>query len=219
MAVGWGAMSLLLGFAVTERKAQRSTDPSQRPGLRELLRSSEARQAGLVMAAAGAGFGTVFTFHQPYALSLGITRVSGFFIGYALFALVVRLGLMGYVERFGRMRVSALCVLLYAAGVIATAGLRPGMLEVVGAMLGTAQGIFYPVFNAVAVESVPAYQRGSMMALYHGGFNAGTALAMLLGGAFAERFGYPALFVTMGSITALAAAWLMRGKLYVQPAT
>ena len=135
--------------------------------------------------------------------------MSGFFLGYAFFALVTRLGLMGYAERFGRVRVSGLCILLYALGIAATAFLRPGMLEVVGAMLGTAQGIFYPVFNAVVVEQVPGEQRGSMMALYHGGFNAGTALAMLCGGAFAEAYGYPALFLGMGAVTASAGVYLL----------
>ena len=76
--------------------------------------------------------------------------------------------------------------------------------------MGLAQGVYYPVFNALAIESVPVHQRGSMMALYHGGFNAGLALASLLGGAFAERFGYMALFFLCGGLTALASLVLLR---------
>jgi MFS family permease len=213
LSVGWGVVSIAVGLAVPDVKVHR--DGTQRAaGLFDLLRTPRARQVGCIIAATGAGFGTVFTFYQPYALSLGITRVSGFFVFYAASALLVRLGLMSYIERRGRKQVSAACMLLYAVGVFSTAFLRPGMLEVVGTLLGTAQGVFYPVFNALALEGVPAQQRGSMMALYHGGFNTGTALLMLVGGSLAELVGYPGLFFATGSITALAALALWQSTLF-----
>jgi MFS family permease len=213
LSMAWGLVSIGLGLFVTESRAAHH-DKQSAAGLFELLRSPRARQVLVIIAATGAGFGTVFTFYQPYALSRGISVVSGFFVFYAASALLVRLGLMTYIERQGRKEVSAACILLYAVGVFATAFLRPGMLEVIGAILGTAQGVFYPVFNALAVEGVPAGQRGSMMALYHGGFNAGTAVLMLVGGWLAQRLGYPALFFVTGSLTAAAALALWRSTLF-----
>ena len=66
------------------------------------------------------------------------------------------------------------------------------------------------------MESVPPGQRGSMMALYHGGFNAGMSLLMLTGGWLAERLGYPALFFATGSLTAAAAVALWRSKVLAE---
>jgi MFS family permease len=214
LSVAWGLASIVLGLFVRESRATHRDAGQSATGLFALLREPRARQVLMIIAATGAGFGTVFTFYQPYALSRGITVLSSLFVFYAASALLVRLFFMTYIERQGRRQVSSLSILLYAAGVYATAFMRPGMLEVIGLLLGTGQGVFYPVFNALAVEGVPPGQRGSMMALYHGGFNAGMSLLMLTGGWFAQNFGYPALFFATGSLTAGAALALWRSKLF-----
>ncbi len=177
-----------------------------------LLKRRRTRRVVLGIGAAGASFGTVFTFHQPYALSLGLTRVSGFFMAYALFALIARLGLMNLFKNVERQRLSAYAMFVYALAVVFTTWLRPGMLEAIGATMGLAQGVFYPVFNALAVEGVEIEKRGSMMALYHGGFNGGIAAALLLGGGVSMHFGYPGLFVASALITLGAAM-----RLWQQP--
>jgi MFS family permease len=182
-------------------------------GVWPLLKQARARRVVLTIGAAGASFGTVFTFHQPYALSLGIERVSGFFISYAVCALVARLWLMGLLRDVARRQLSAYAMLFYASAVVATVWLRPGVLEAVGAVMGVAQGVFYPVFNALAIEGVTPQQRGSMMALYHGGFNGGIAAALLLGGTITSGLGYPSLFVISALVTATAALWLRHSPL------
>ena len=210
LAIAWGVLSVVLSFFVPEGRTIPPAHDQPRAGALSLLLARGARRVVLLMVAAGAGFGAVFTFHQPYALRLGIARVSGFFVSYAVFALVVRLVFMARLDRLDRQRASAISLFVYALAIAATAFIRPGVLELVGGVMGLAQGVYYPVFNALAIESVPVHQRGSMMALYHGGFNAGLALASLLGGAFAERFGYMALFFLCGGLTALASLVLLR---------
>lgn len=187
-------------------------------GVWPLLKQARTRRVVLTIAATGASFGTVFTFHQPYALSLGMQHVSGFFISYAVCALIARLWLMGLLEHIERKQLSARAMLVYAVAVVGTVWLRPGMLEAVGALMGIAQGVFYPVFNALAIESVEPSQRGSMMALYHGGFNAGIACALLVGGAITSQFGYPTLFVLAALLTASAALSLHQSSLAHVPA-
>lgn len=207
VASAWSVLSFLGGLLV-RGSAKRHT--SQRAGTPEprLLSTPRARITALAIAGAGAGFGTVFTFHQPYALALGIEQVSGFFLAYAAAALLGRMALLSRLELHDRQRVSSLAMLLYALAVAATAWLRPGLLEGIGLVLGLAHGVLYPVFNALAIQGVGPTQRGSMMALYHGGFNGGMAASLLLGGTLAERFGYPVLFWSTGALTA-AAAWLL----------
>ena len=166
----------------------------------------------LAIAGAGAGFGTVFTFHQPYALSRGMEHLAGFFIAYAITALIGRMVLMSRIDRFNRQVVCALSMAVYALAVIATAWLQPGVLEAIGLVLGAAHGVLYPLFNALALQGVRPRERGSLMALYHGGFNGGMALALLAGGAVAEHFSYPVLFWLTGSLTMAAALLLWKSK-------
>lgn len=219
---GWASVfwfaTLLAVLAVmaalrVEEAPRKHTSVVGGAGVWPLLKQARARRVVLTIAAAGASFGTVFTFHQPYALSLGIERVSGFFISYAVCALVARLWLMSLFRDVERRRLSAYAMLFYASAVVATVWLRPGVLETVGAVMGVAQGVFYPVFNALAIEGVPPQQRGSMMALYHGGFNGGIAAALLLGGTITSALGYPSLFVASALITAAAALWLRQSPL------
>jgi MFS family permease len=207
LASGWGVLSLLLGFAVEATARDR---PRVEVAAGSLLGDRRARTVVLAIAGAGAGFGTVFTFHQPYALSLGITEVSGFFVAYAFAALIGRMLLLGRVDGKDRQALTAASMLLYALAVAATAWLRPVLLECVGLVLGLAHGVLYPVFNALAIQHVAPAQRGSMMALYHGGFNGGMAVALLLGGSVIERLGYPALFWLTGLVTAIAALGVWR---------
>jgi MFS family permease len=207
ISASWGFASLLLGLFVREGAREHSglTVPPKGFGL-----DRRGRVVALAIAGAGAGFGTVFTFHQPYALEVGIQQVSGFFIAYAVTALFGRMLLLRHIDRFDRRNVSALSTFLYALAVAATAWLRPGLLEGIGAVLGCAHGILYPVFNALAIQNVGPKQRGAMMALYHGGFNGGMAIALLVGGMVIEHFGYPTLFLATGCVTALAALYLWR---------
>ncbi len=213
-SVVWGVLAIgIAPFVQEEARSKSYSGP--RPSMFALLNEPRGLRIALLIATGGAGFGTIFVFHQPYAISLGIEQVSGFFVAYAAFALGVRMIVIGHVDRWGRKRVSAIALFAYAFAVAGAAWLRPGLLEVIGAVMGLAHGVFYPVFNALAIEGVALSQRGSMMALYHGGFNAGMALALVGGGAIAERFGYPALFLGMGLVTLLGAWGLFTSDLSI----
>jgi MFS family permease len=86
----------------------------------------------------------MFTYPQPYALELGMTSVRGFFIAYCSFALAARVLLGPFTDRLGRFPVAVAALNLYTLVVLATAGLRPGMLEPLGALMGLAHGLFFP---------------------------------------------------------------------------
>jgi MFS family permease len=204
VAAAWGVVSLLLGLLIREAPREQHASSPWAASV-ALAREPRTRVIVLAIAGAGAGFGTVFTFHQPYALRVGIEHLSGFFVAYATTALFGRMVLMRRIDRLDRRKVSAVSMFAYALAVGATAWLRPGLLEPVGLALGLAHGVLYPVFNALAIHGVPIAQRGSMMALYHGGFNGGMAVALMVGGSVVERFGYPTLFLGTGALTGLTA--------------
>jgi MFS family permease len=213
---GWAPVFVLGGVAATLSAglALRIREPSQprRPAAfsyRGLL--SRPRVAVLLVAAVcGCALGTMFTFTQPFALQQGIHTFGGFFASYTLGALVMRVGLGSVADRFGRQRVGAATLVLYGLVVLATAGLRPGWLEPLGAVFGVAHGLFYPAMTAFAVEHVERDRRGVMLTLFNGAFNAGVAVSVAVLGAVAEAHGYPIIFVLVGLVTLATAAALAR---------
>jgi MFS family permease len=163
-----------------------------------------------VTALMGTGLGTMFTFAQPFALHLGIDRVSGLFLGYTIGAVGARVGLGGLADRFGRAPVSAVALVVYAASVLATAWLSYELLFIVGAGVGLAHGISYPAMNALAVADATERQRGAVMAYYNGAFNVGFAISVTAFGELARAAGYPVVFLVAGGLVLIGAGALVR---------
>jgi MFS family permease len=153
-----------------------------------------AAPAFVACAATGAAYVAMFTFHQPFAIELGAKRLGGFFVGFTLAALVMRLGLGGLGDRFGHRRVVLAAFVLYALVPLAMAWLSPSLLWVYGAALGLAHGVSYPTLTAFATEHAPPSTRGRIIAVYSGSFNAGSSVAALAWGHTAARYGYPPVF-------------------------
>ena len=134
-----------------------------------------------------------------------MTEVRSFFVAYAIGAVVVRTGLGHLVDRVGR-RITAIASLVgYVIVVDGMAGLWPGSLALFGAGVGVTHGLFYPAFNALAVESVGPHERGKVMALFQAFFQMGGALGSFLLGVLADQHGYPPVFLAAGAclLTAL----------------
>jgi MFS family permease len=201
LAGGSAALAAVLTRFVSEpaRASDAALESKFRPSKRRLTRSEWS--VFVVASLAGVALGSVFTFSQPFALSLGMNKVSGLFIAYTIAAILVRLTAGTLADRFGRRRVSAASLVVYAGFVTATAAMQPGMLEVVGLGIGLAHGIFYPALNAFALERCPPEQRGRVMTYYNGAFNAGWGSSVLCLGFVAEWAGYPVIFVFTGFLT------------------
>jgi MFS family permease len=205
VAAGCSAMAAAAAFFVRDAAtAQRTAG-----GMRELLHGP-ALAVLCVAASVGQGFGAVFTFTQPLALSVGMPEVRGLFIGYTISATLVRVGLGQMADRIGRRRVSFGALVLYTIVVTAAAALQRGWLVPLGAALGVAHGLLYPALNALAIEHAPAARRGSMMTLFSGAFSAGFAVCMVVFGALAEVSSYRTVFVVSGVLTALSLIALAR---------
>lgn len=205
------AASLLcaaLTFSIREPSARHGAGPGD--SFREVALRPRSLRIAAVVALSGAAFGAMMTYSQPFALALGRRQLRGFFIAYAVAAVVVRLGFGSVADRFGRDRVSVLSLLAYGGVVTAMAGLRPGLLEPLGALFGLAHGLFYPAFNALAVEGAGPSERGKVMALFNGSFNVGNSGATVALGFLAAGAGYPAVFGVVGAGVFLGAALLAR---------
>jgi MFS family permease len=140
----------------------------------------------------------MFIFYQPFALTLGIQHVRSFFVAYTAAALFARIGTGNLCDRVGRYRVSVASLTLYASVVSGMQVLRPGWLEVYGALFGLAHGLFFPAYSALTIERVPLRERAKLMALSNGAFSCGFALSGLVLGPIAEHGGYRQVFLVAG---------------------
>jgi MFS family permease len=178
----------------------------------EAPRLIEAAPLLVVIAFVGAAFGSMFTFHQPFALQLGAERVSDFFVGFTATAVLVRLTIGSWGDRYGRKRVSAIAAAAYGTSVLATAWLQIEHLWLYGAAFGAAHGVLYPTLNALVVERSGEAARGRAIALYNGSFNAGNALSALAWGRLADDFGYPTVFMAAAVTCYLGVGLLWRSR-------
>jgi len=224
---GWGWVFLLAGsaalfsalLALGIREPKHAplpvSDAERRalPSAFALLRQPQRIGAFLCSAANGAAFGAMFTFTQPFALAQGASKVRGFFLGYTLIALGVRLFLGGAADAWGRRRVAFSALILYGSVASLTSLLRPNLLFAVGAGLGLAHGLLYPSLNALAAEGVPRARRGALMSYFFGCFGAGSALWVLGLGVIAKCYGYPVVFLATGLLVWSAIAFLPKKAL------
>ncbi|HKO51352.1 MAG TPA: MFS transporter [Polyangiaceae bacterium] len=228
---GWGLVFLLAGGAalVTALLSLVIREPKQAtplvseaelvaaPSAFALMREPQRMGAFVCSAANGAAFGAMFTFTQPFALSLGATKVRAFFLGYTLVALSVRLLLGGVADAWGRRRAALTALILYGFVASLTSLLRPDLLFAAGAGLGLAHGLLYPSINALAAEGVPRARRGAVMSYFFGCFGAGSAVWVLGLGVVAKSHGYPVVFLATGVLVWSAIAFLPKKTLGLSP--
>jgi MFS family permease len=191
-AAAAAALCIALSRGLGERPL--ATHDATGAGLFEVALRPRSLRIVAVVALTGAAFGVMMTYPQPFSLELGRTQVRGFFIAYASAAVAMRLCFGTLADRVGRHRVSIGSLVVYGAAVLSMVWLRPSWLEPIGIVFGSAHGLFYPAFNALAVEPAAPDERGKLMALFNGGFNLGNSGATLTLGFVAERAGYPVVF-------------------------
>jgi len=195
---------LVLSRCITE-PPRREPPPGGEVSMRTVSLRPAALRAGLVMLLVGAGFSTMFTYYQLFALELGIAELRVFFIAYSAAAMSVRLGLGGVGDRWGRRRLSIATLLVYGVSVLAMVELAEIGLAPIAALFGVAHGLFYPAYSALAAEETPPEDRGKLLALLQAWFNAGVAGSCYGLGMLAEARGYPVIFAVAAAC--VFAAW------------
>ena len=116
----------------------------------------------------------------------------------------MRVAFGSFMDRFGRRRASVASLALYVGVALLAREIPRTGLAPLGAALGLAHGVFYPAFNAVAIEGCGPRERGKVMSLYQAAFQAGGTVGPLALGLLAERAGYPPVFTVAAACLALA---------------
>jgi MFS family permease len=162
--------------------------------------------------AAGVGFGMISTFTQPYALALGGRHVSALFTGYTVTVLLVRVGLGGVVDRFGRLPSAVAALAIYVVTTACAAALTPDGLFALGLGFGVAHGLVWPSLSALAVERASRGHAASALARLYGSFSIGGLTAVWAGGWLVKGSGYPATFLSAACVIAVGAGVLFASK-------
>lgn len=215
-AFGWSAAFtssaalavLALGLSLWLRDHRRISKGSSMDSLGPSLRGPLGR---VLVAAAlmGATFSAVFTFYQPYVLSLGGKSVSPFFVGFTITAVLVRVFIGSLGDRFGHREVSVAAMLAYGTVAFAMSRLEVGHLLLYGLAFGAAHGVLYPTLNTHGILAAPAGVRGRVFTVYGGSFSVGVVLATLTWGKVAASAGFPTLFVAAAFTTYAGSLVLM----------
>jgi MFS family permease len=162
--------------------------------------------------AAGVGFGVISTFTQPYALALGGRHVSSLFTGYTVTVLIVRVGLGGIVDRFGRLPCAVAALALYALTTAWAAALTPEGLFALGLGFGAAHGLVWPSLSALTVERAPRGHAASALSRLYGSFSLGGLTAVWAGGWLVKGVGYPVTFLVAAAMVASGTAALLASR-------
>lgn len=201
-------LSLALILPVHDRRPPQGPDGAPVPGVRDALFRPGFPRLMAVAALAGVAFAAAFTFSQPFALSLGIARVSDFFVAYSITAVIVRGPFGSWADRAGRLRVTRYALVVYAIAAFAAIELESLGLVATGVLFGVAHGLFYPALNAASLEGAGAELRAKLTGLFNAGFNAGFSFGALGLGYVALHFGYAHVFALAG-VCSLAALGLV----------
>jgi MFS family permease len=208
LAVAGALLCALLSLRLRDHAASRG-DGEPIPGIFEVATRPSQLRVALVIALVGVAFNAIFVFHQDFALRVGIERLRDFFTAYAAATIGIRIGFGDWIDRVGRRRAALASLALYVAVALLATQLPHTGLALLGGALGLSHGVFYPAFNAVAIESTGPRERGKVMALYQAAFQLGGTAGPLAFGLLADRAGYPAVFVAAAATLAVALGVLL----------
>ncbi|RPI23217.1 MAG: MFS transporter [Acidobacteria bacterium] len=216
LVYAWGFQTSFLlvvtSFALTGwllRRLPRSlveASPSRAP-FRVVLKASFVRLERIL--AFSIFFGLCFScwngFLAPTVRALGAGAVSSFGTGYALGAVVTRLGFSHAVYNHRRRLIAISSLFFYSLGLIVIPHAFAGWnLLLIGIVCGMGHGIYYPSLSSLAAERFHPLYQGQGMSLYVSASGLGHFMGPPIWGALADQFGYSLIFLLAGLLLAAA---------------
>lgn len=164
------------------------------------------------------GYGSVIAFLADHSHLVGPFEVSPFFDAYVATAILVRLTIGSLPDRVGAHPVLIPSFIGQAASLAALSLLRAQwQLWPVGVLFGVTHGLYYPTLTALVFQRAPEERRARALASVHFMFSSGMVLASFAGGLLAERWGYPAVYMTSASLTAAATVLIVIDRAIAAP--
>lgn len=188
---------------------------TQAAGLGEFLRTIRRHWPGVILLVNLAfgvcmtvPFGFLAAFVDERHLRLpGLSPVTLYFLCYAGWGLLVRVGLRGLPDRAGRRKVMFVGLAFLGGGMLGFLGVtesRAWLLALPALVSGTGHALVYHTMTALALERFPEESRGTGSALSLMMLDLGTLAGAPVLGLVADRFGFEWLFAAIGSFCFVA---------------
>lgn len=216
--IGWASafatagLGALACFVLSRRLPEAPLRPRSDGALATLgrtVRRPGTLRALVVVCLVGLALCTAFIFHQPYAIALGMPSTRGFFVAYAITAIMLRLAFGHLLDRWGPRAACIPALALYVVVLVAAADLESVGLVAIGLGLGLSHGAFYPAWTAVTLTGIGDGERGTAIALLQSAFNAGFGVGAGALGLIAEHAGFPAVMLVGSGCVAAALALVL----------
>jgi len=174
----------------------------------------------LVAAATGFGLGLPSVFLRPFLEERGIGGIAPFFAIYPAVALVTRLSVRRFPERYGvRPMILVGMAFLVVGSMSYLLVYKPWHAAAPAALLGVAHAVLFPSVMAAGTAGYPLAFRGVAMALVLAAFDVGSLIGMPAAGSILEAAKdldwprYPTMFLAVaGAFLAIAAIYWGRGR-------
>jgi MFS family permease len=165
---------------------------------------------GLLVLCGAWGMGAYFAFLPLLGDELGLDGVGGYLAVFALIVIGLRIVGARLPDRIGAARLSGTALVLSASG-MAIAGAFPSAVGLWAATLVFAAGVAFtfPAIVAIAVQGVPAAERGAVVGTTSLFLDVAFGLSPALLGLLAGVSGYPATFLVSSVVAAVGAAYLL----------
>lgn len=208
VATGFASVSLALTLLVQRQPAVgASLGRSVASDLGMLLRRDPngPLRVFCAMALFGAGINAVWYFLALFGRTVGIERVSPFFLAYAATSVALRLWGRQLPDRLGPHRVAMPFFAVFGAGLFGVCALpMPGVIILAGMACGAGHGVLWPVLQSLALERTAVVMAGATVALSTAALDLGGVIGSPIFGHVAETFGYRPMFSLAGGCALLA---------------
>jgi len=186
-----------------------------RPGFAVVFKASFVRLRNILIFSVFFGLcGSAWNgFLAPAVRHLGAGAVSAFGFGYAVGAVMTRLGFSHRLDSQGRRLVGIGTLLPYGAALaLIPHALAPWNLLLLGLVCGMGHGIFYPSLSSLAAERFHPLYPGQGMSLYVSASALGYFVGPPLWGALIDKSGYGLVFAVAGALLTIATAVFVVGE-------
>ena len=173
--------------------------------------AKEAIPAGIVTLLTYVAFGVVLTLIPDWSDHLGLRNKGTFFIVFTLASLLVRLVAGSLSDRYGRVPLMVLGLLLLMISTFLMGFLKTGLgLLISSCLYGLAMGIVSPAINAWTIDLSHPLHKGRAMATMYIALEAGIGLGALISGGYyqGDLLRVPSVFYTCTLIAMTALGYL-----------
>jgi MFS family permease len=152
----------------------------------------------------GAVRGSVINFIVLFGKSADFDRVAPFFLTFSAAAVLTRLGIGDFSDRYGRMKVILPSALLIGGNLFWIAGMESYTSFIIsGFLAGLGQGLIFPALSAYLIDFLGHEHKAFALGLYMSLFDAGMGLGSPLFGWISDTAGYRTMYLFSGALLIL----------------